>query len=45
MTEIRHIVFDIGKVLVHYDPELPFRRIIPDHRRRAWFLSEVCSHD
>ena len=45
MTEIRHIVFDIGKVLVHYDPELPFRRIIPDDRRRAWFLSEVCSHE
>jgi 2-haloacid dehalogenase len=45
MTEIRHIVFDIGKVLIHYDPELPFRRIIPDDRRRAWFLAEVCSDD
>lgn len=45
MPPIRHIVFDIGKVLVHYDPELPFRRIIPDGRRRAWFLDEVCSHD
>ena len=45
MTAIRHIVFDIGQVLVHYDPELPFRRIIPDDRRRAWFLTEVCSHD
>lgn len=44
MTAIRHIVFDIGKVLVHYDPELPFRRIIPDGRRRAWFLDEVCSN-
>ncbi|WP_421853001.1 HAD family hydrolase [Oricola sp.] len=43
MTEIRHIVFDIGKVLIHYDPEIPFRRIIADDRRRAWFLSEVCS--
>lgn len=43
MTEIRHIVFDIGKVLIHYDPELPFRRIIPDDRRRAWFLTDVCS--
>ena len=43
MTPIRHIVFDIGKVLVHYDPELPFRRLIPDGRRRAWFLDHVCS--
>lgn len=45
MTEIRHIVFDIGKVLIHYDPELPFRRLIPDETKRAWFLSEVCSND
>lgn len=42
-SEIRHIVFDIGRVLIHYDPELPFRKIIPDERRRQWFLAEVCS--
>lgn len=45
MTEIRHIVFDIGKVLIHYDPELPYRRLIPDAQRRMWFLSEVCTPD
>lgn len=43
MTEIRHIVFDIGKVLLHYDPELPFRRLIPDEAARRRFLSEVCT--
>ena len=42
---IRHIVFDIGKVLIHYDPELPYRRIIPDAEKRAWFLSNVCTSD
>jgi len=45
MTEIRHIVFDIGKVLIHYDPDLVFGRLIPDEERRRWFLTEVCSHD
>jgi len=45
MTEIRHIVFDIGRVLIHYDPEIPFRRIIPDEKRRAWFFANVCTHD
>jgi 2-haloacid dehalogenase len=45
MSGIRHIVFDIGKVLIHYDPERPFRRIIPDERRRAWFLENVCSNE
>lgn len=42
---IRHIVFDIGKVLIHYDPELPYRRIIPDAERRTWFLANVCTSD
>jgi len=42
---IRHIVFDIGKVLIHYDPELPYRRIIPDAEKRTWFLANVCTSD
>ena len=45
MTEISHIVFDIGKVLIHYDPDLPFRRIIPDPDRRKWFFDNVCTSD
>ena len=45
MTEIRHIVFDIGKVLIHYDPDLPFSRIIPDPARRQWFFDNVCTSD
>jgi 2-haloacid dehalogenase len=45
MTEIRHIVFDIGKVLIHYDPNLPFQRIIPDPDERAEFFANVCTHD
>ena len=43
MTTISHIVFDIGKVLIHYDPELPYRHLIEDDERRAWFLAEVCT--
>ena len=45
MSEIRHIVFDIGKVLIHYDPALPYRRLIPDEAERQWFLDTVCTHD
>ncbi|MDH4441333.1 MAG: HAD family phosphatase [Rhizobium sp.] len=45
MTAIRHIVFDIGKVLIHYDPNLPFSRIIPDLDERAEFFATVCTHD
>jgi 2-haloacid dehalogenase len=44
-TEIRHIVFDIGKVLIHYDPNIPYSRVIPDEAERAWFFANVCTHE
>jgi 2-haloacid dehalogenase len=43
MTAIRHIVFDIGKVLIHYDPDIPFSRLIPDAAERKWFFDNVCT--
>lgn len=45
MTNIRHIVFDIGKVLIHYDPELAFLELIPDAAERRDFLATVCTPD
>lgn len=42
-AEIRHIVFDIGKVLIHYDPDLPYSRLIPDPDERRWFFDNVCT--
>jgi 2-haloacid dehalogenase len=40
---IDHVVFDIGRVLIHWDPETPYRRLIADDTARARFLAEVCS--
>jgi HAD superfamily hydrolase (TIGR01509 family) len=45
VTEIRHIVFDLGQVLVAYDAERPFRRLIPDREERKRFFAEICTHD
>ncbi|MBB6466992.1 2-haloacid dehalogenase [Aminobacter lissarensis] len=45
MSEIRHIVYDIGKVLIHYDPDIPFSRIIPDPVERRWFFDNVCTSE
>lgn len=45
MSDIRHIVFDIGKVLIHYDPDLPFSRLIPNADERRWFFANVCTQD
>jgi 2-haloacid dehalogenase len=42
-TQIKHVVFDIGRVLIHYDPNLPYSRIIPDDAERTWFLANVCT--
>jgi HAD superfamily hydrolase (TIGR01509 family) len=44
-VEIRHVVFDVGRVLIHYDPDIPFRRLIPDDAERAWFFANVCTPD
>ena len=45
MTAIKHVVFDIGKVLIQYDPERPFLHLIPDADARAHFLATVCTHE
>ena len=37
------VVFDIGGVLLEWDPEHLYRRLIPDAATRRWFLSQVCT--
>ena len=41
MAEIAAVVFDVGKVLVEWERDLPFRRLIPDAAERAWFMDTV----
>lgn len=45
MSDIRHIVFDLGMVLLEWDPERPYRRLIPDDAARRHFLTHVCNPD
>ncbi|MBB5703424.1 2-haloacid dehalogenase [Ochrobactrum daejeonense] len=42
-SPIKHVVFDIGKVLIHYDPELAYLDVIPDAAERRWFLENICT--
>lgn len=42
-SPVRHVVFDIGKVLLHYDPELAYLDAIPDPTERRWFLDNICT--
>jgi 2-haloacid dehalogenase len=42
---IDHIVFDIGKVLIQYDPHLGLQDAMPSRERRDWFFANICTHD
>jgi HAD superfamily hydrolase (TIGR01509 family) len=44
-TPIRHVVFDIGRVLIHYDPNIPYSRLIPDAAEREAFFATICTHE
>lgn len=37
------VVFDIGGVLLEWDPGLAYRELIPDPPELEWFLAEVCT--
>lgn len=37
------VVFDIGNVLLDWDPRHLYRKLFDDHDRMEWFLSEVCT--
>lgn len=43
MTKIQHIVFDVGQVLLHWNPELVYLDRITDAESRRGFLTSVCS--
>jgi len=40
---VHTVVFDIGGVLLDWNPRFLYRRLIPDPAELEWFLTEVCS--
>jgi len=42
---IQTIIFDLGGVLIKWDPKLLYRKIFPDEKEMNMFLSEVCTMD
>jgi HAD superfamily hydrolase (TIGR01509 family) len=36
-------LFDIGNVIVRFDPNALYTKILPDPEERQWFLTRVCS--
>ena len=42
---VRTVVFDLGGVLIDWDPRYLYRKIFDDEDRVEWFLSTVCTPD
>lgn len=45
MTAVGNVVFDIGNVLIRWDPALLYAKFFPEAEQRAWFLREIVSPD
>ena len=45
MTQIKAVLFDVGNVLITWDRENLFRKVIADDARRAYFLDTVVPMD
>lgn len=39
------LIFDLGGVLIDWNPEYVFREIIPDQERRQYFFEHICTHE
>lgn len=37
------VVFDVGNVLIRWDPRHLYRQLIPDAERMDWFMQNVCT--
>ena len=37
------LIFDLGGVVLDWNPRHLYRKLIPDEVAREWFLTEVCS--
>ena len=42
---IKTIIFDLGGVLIDWNPEYVFNKLIPDEQKRAFFFQNVCTHE
>ena len=45
MTELRAIIFDLGGVLIDWNPRYVYREVFDSEEKVEWFLSHICSMD
>jgi 2-haloacid dehalogenase len=44
-NRIDTIIFDLGGVLIHWDPRTLYRKIFKSEEEITWFLENICTHD
>ncbi len=45
MSVVTTVVFDVGNVLIRWDPNRLYARLFPDPAKRDWFLETICTED
>ena len=45
MNQIKNIIFDLGGVLIDWNPHYMYKKIIPDDIQRNWFIENICTLD
>ena len=45
MSKTTNIVFDLGKVLIDWDPRHLYRKLLPNENEMEWFLENVCNDE
>ena len=45
MNSIKNIIFDLGGVLIDWNPHYMYKKIITDDTERNWFIDNICTLD
>jgi len=45
MSKTTNIVFDLGNVLINWDPRHLYRKLLPNETEVEWFLENVCNDE
>lgn len=45
MNKFDTIIFDLGGVLIDWNPEYVFREVFDDEQEMRYFFAEICTHD
>ncbi|MGB2245599.1 MAG: HAD family hydrolase [Flavobacteriaceae bacterium] len=45
MKKYKNIIFDLGGVLIDWNPDYVYKEVFKDEKKMAWFYREICTMD